>query len=506
MAGLITILATVAFLGVVYPAAAQDGVRDLVVKIHTTRRSPDLLKPWTKLTPSQVSGSGVVIEGKRILTNAHVVQYASTIYVQPNQSSDRLTARVAAIAPTVDLALLSLEDESFFDHRGSLPFAGELPRVKDSVSVYGYPRGGAELSVTEGIVSRIEFADYYYFGAGLRIQVDAPLNPGNSGGPAVSGGKLVGLVFSGIPNAQNIGYLIPVEEVRSFLDDVADGRYDGKPQIHDQLQTVENDALRSRLGLPKGIGGLMVMEPNKNGGDYPLQEWDVITHIGDQKIDSEGKVAVRYDLRLSARYLVQKHAKNGIVDVMIYRDGQPKQIQLPVQSRRDLVLPYLQNQDPRYFIYGPLVFSQATQDYLDRLGNQWESSLAKRGSLLMLRRYDKPSFDGEELVVVSAPMFPHRITKGYDDPNAAVVTEVNDVPVKSLRHLVEVLRAAKESQVVFKFGRSSRRTQETLVFDRAEMMKATEEVLNDNGIRYQYSDDIRPIWESGPSEKLATGR
>jgi hypothetical protein len=123
----------------------------------------------------------------------------------------------------------------------------------------------------------------------------------------------------------------------------------------------------------------------------------------------------------------------------------------------------------------------------------------------MLRRYDKPSFDGEELVVVSAPMFPHRITKGYDDPNASVLTEVNGVRVKSLRHLVEILRDAKESQVVFKFGRSRRRGQETMVFNRKEIVNATEEILNDNGIRYPYSEDIRPIWENGHDGKVAIG-
>src|SRR5206468_2368400 len=92
-------------------------------------------------------------------------------------------------------------DESFFEKRGALPFAEALPRVKDNINVYGYPTGGSELSVTQGIVSRIEYTDYYYQTSGLRIQVDAALNFGNSGGPAVSDGKLVGLVFSLIQNA-----------------------------------------------------------------------------------------------------------------------------------------------------------------------------------------------------------------------------------------------------------------------------------------------------------------
>jgi S1-C subfamily serine protease len=141
---------------------AQDGIRDLVVKIHAVHHSPDLLRPWTKNYPQQVKGSGVVIEGKRILTNAHVVRYARQIYVQPNQSADYIPARVEAITPSMDLATLKLDDDSFFEGRGALSFAQDLPRVKDSVSVYGYPTGGTELSVTQGIVSRIEFTDYYY--------------------------------------------------------------------------------------------------------------------------------------------------------------------------------------------------------------------------------------------------------------------------------------------------------------------------------------------------------
>ncbi len=475
---------------------AEDAVRDLVVKIHAVHHTPDVLRPWTKNSPQQVKGSGVIIAGKRILTNAHVVRYASQIYVQPSQSADYLSAQVEAMTPSMDLAILKLDEESFFDKRRSLPLAEDMPRVKDSVSVYGYPTGGTELSVTQGIVSRIEFTDYYYQTSGLRIQVDAALNFGNSGGPAVSNGKLVGLVFSLIQNAQNIGYLIPVEEIQLFLNDIADGVYDGKPQMLDLVQTVENDALRKKLALPKGLTGVMVAEPYRDDPDYPLKEWDVVTHIGGTPIDSDGKVAVRYDLRLSASYLVQKFAKNGRLPLSIFRAGRQMQIDLPVATNRDLVIPYLMNANPRYLIVGPLLFSQATQDYLERLGNQRTSSLGRRSSPLVTRRNDKPSFEGEELVVVASPMFPHRITKGYDDPNRAVLSEVNGTQVKNLRHLVEIIRDSRTPQMTFKFASAGVFTHETMVFDRSELLEATGVILEENGIRYPYSADLRAVWET----------
>lgn len=489
-----------------YAAAvnAQDQIRDLVVKIHATQHAPDLLRPWTKNSPQHVKGSGVVIDGKRILTNAHVVKYANQIYVQANQSAGLIPARVEALTPAMDLAVLKLDDESFFDDRGTLPFADELPRVKDNINVYGYPTGGAELSVTQGIVSRIEYTDYYYQATGLRIQVDAALNFGNSGGPAVSDGKLVGLVFSLIQNSQNIGYLIPVEEIKLFLNDIADGVYDGKPQTHDLIQTVENPALRKRLGLPRGINGIMVAQPYRKDANYPLKEWDVITHIDGTPIDSDGKVAIRYDLRLSASYLVQKYTKEGVLPITVYRAGKSLSIKLPASPKRDLVIPYLLDSQPRYFIFGPFVFAQTTQDYIERLGNQRSRGIGRQPSPLFTRRYDRPAFENEELVAVVSPLFPHRITRGYDDPNRSVLSEVNGVPVKNLRNLVEILRDNRDEQISFKFAAAGVLTHETMVFNRRELMEATDKILEENGIRFPYSADLRPVWEaSTTTEKQA---
>src|SRR4029453_1099267 len=198
-------------------ATPSKAVENSVVKIFATLRLPDPSKPWTKKEPNEVTASGAVISGKRILTNAHVVQYASEVQVQANQAGDKLAATVKAVAPGMDLAILELEDQKFFDCHSPLPFTKYLPDSKEPVMVYGYPTGGASLSITKGIISRIEFTGYSLSALGLRIQIDAAINPGNSGGPAVVNDEIVGLAFSHLQSAQNIGYIIPVEEIELFL-------------------------------------------------------------------------------------------------------------------------------------------------------------------------------------------------------------------------------------------------------------------------------------------------
>src|ERR1700691_1835714 len=209
-------------LGSTAHAAEADqvpAIENSVVKVFATIRYPDPFKPWTKQAPSEVSGSGVVIEGRRILTNAHVVLYATQVQIQANAAGDKLPATVIAVAPGIDLAVLQLDDPSFFDTHPPLARAGKLPHIEDSVLAYGFPTGGNSMSITKGIVSRIEFSAYNFPVSGLRIQIDAAINPGNSGGPAIAGGNMIGLAYSYLSDAQNIGYIIPNEEVELFLQD-----------------------------------------------------------------------------------------------------------------------------------------------------------------------------------------------------------------------------------------------------------------------------------------------
>src|SRR5262245_12086540 len=90
-----------------------------------------------------------------------------------------------------------------------------------------------------------------------------------------------------------------------------------------------------------------------------------------------------------------------------------------------------------------------------------------------------PSSRGEELVVVTRPMFDHKIAKGYDDPVGRVLKEVNGVRIKNLVHLVETIRDSKDSFLKFRFADEG---SDVLVFDRKEMDRVTEEIMEDNGI------------------------
>jgi S1-C subfamily serine protease len=143
-------------LGSAPPTSAAEP-DDSVVRVFATVRYPSVLKPWTNGNPMAVFGSGTIIEGKRILTNAHLVLYATEVQIQPHRGGDKIEAKVEMVAPDIDLAVLSIKQPKFFDTYPALARAEKLPKVQDTVAVQGYPVGGNDQAVTKGVVSRIEF-------------------------------------------------------------------------------------------------------------------------------------------------------------------------------------------------------------------------------------------------------------------------------------------------------------------------------------------------------------
>ena len=155
-----------------------DHIEDSVIKIYTTQAAPDYFTPWRLLTPRQTSGSGAVISRNRILTNAHVVANASYVQAQKHNDPQRYQARVEFVSHEADLAIITVDEPGFFSDLQALTI-GDLPEPLQEVSVYGYPIGGKTLSITKGILSRVEQQVYAHAGAYLLAgQIDAAINPG----------------------------------------------------------------------------------------------------------------------------------------------------------------------------------------------------------------------------------------------------------------------------------------------------------------------------------------
>jgi S1-C subfamily serine protease len=221
-----------------------------VVRVFATTQDPDHDSPWQTRSPSSSTGSGVVIAGGAILTGAHVVANATFLQVQKPSHPDKAIARVRAVCHDADLALLEVVEPADFLADVTPAELGEMPRLRDEVAVVGYPVGGEEISITEGVVSRIEVQRYSHSQRNLlAVTVDAAINAGNSGGPVFGGGKVVGIAFQKLTGVDNIGEMVPPPVIRTFLDGVAAGKRPLVPAMGVITQNLENPLLRKQLGL-----------------------------------------------------------------------------------------------------------------------------------------------------------------------------------------------------------------------------------------------------------------
>src|SRR5947208_14753834 len=220
------------------------------------------------------------------MTNAHVVSNSRYLTVERDGDPNKYRATVQFVAHDCDLALITVSTPDFFKNMTSLKFGG-IPELESMVSAYGYPIGGERMSVTAGIVSRIDFQLYTHssIDSHLAIQISAQINPGNSGGPVMQNAKVVGVAFQGYSGdvAQGVAYMIPTPVIRRFLKDVEDGHYDRYVDLGITPIKLQNPAQRHFLGLKDDDRGVLVGTVIAAGpAANSLQAGDVLLAIDDQ--------------------------------------------------------------------------------------------------------------------------------------------------------------------------------------------------------------------------------
>jgi S1-C subfamily serine protease len=451
-----------------------------VIQIFTFSQQPVWDAPWRFEAVRRMGGSGFVIKGKRIMTNAHVVSWGREIVVRRYQDPRPYVAEVEYVGHDCDLAVLSVKDARFFDKLEPLDI-GELPKVRSGVVTYGYPAGGEEISYTRGVVSRIELETYAHISNRrlLTCQTDAAINPGNSGGPVIQDDKVVGVAFQGMAGLENSGFFIPTPVIEHFLKDIEDKSYDGFPFAGLRLMALQNPAYRSLLKLPDDDAGARV----DNILPLPATEKalkfdDVILRIGDFPVASDGTILYRGN-RVSSALAFQWAQAGEAVPLKVWRDGKAMDISLPVGPYTgDRAAGYQYDTLPRYLVYGGLVFTPLSLDYLRTLGRGApESTAAESYYELFYRKFEDPNSARREPIVL-ASILPDAVNANLRIRGRVLLDKINGVRINQLEDVAQALESSTNHYDFLEFLPHA--SFETL--DHAEVAQANARILKSYGI------------------------
>lgn len=465
----------------------QELAKDTVVQVFSHIAEFDFKQPYK--TPKQYSatGSGFFINSNGdIITNFHVVDQAKAIWIQiPSLGKRIVDVEVVGVAPERDLALLKLKPESkvIVEHElKKIPYLAlgnsDSLRRSDEVMALGYPLGQQSLKSTTGVISGME---------GNMIQMSAPINPGNSGGPLLNvNGEVVGINTAGIMAAQNVGYIIPINELKVVLTDLYKVKLLRKPFLGIWF-TNATESLTEYLGNPIP-GGCYVTEVVSNStlAKAGVKQGDMIYEINGNKIDVYGDMTVAWsEDKLSLIDYVSRLSVGQEVNLLIYRNGVKKnlsvkfsQSSLPSVHR---VYPGFENID--YEVFAGMVLMELTMNHIQLLAKDAPGLL----------RYTEVKNQSEKTLIVTHIFPTAEIYRTRTMLAGATLNEVNGIKVETLKDFRRAIGKTEGNMfTILASDQVSRASDNVFIVLPFEKVVKDEAILA-NDYRYDISKDVEHV-------------
>lgn len=352
-------------------------IEQSVVHIYSYIARFNWNEPYKVREQVQQLGTGFFIhEDGYLLTNAHVVNEARTVEVRmPALGRHALHADVIGFCPEFDVALLKIRPIDILFIKQQLGGIRAIPlgdsdaiRRTEPILVLGYPLGQFNLKGSTGIVSGIEPV----LGTSL-IQITAPINLGNSGGPLINEyGKVVGVAIAVAAEAPNIGYAIPINDIKIILSELFTPGLIRRPALGILFSyTSDSEAKFLNNPLPAGLYVNRVCA-NTIAEKMGIQEADMIYQVNGCEVNSYGQVLVPWSTeKVAFRDLLARIPQGSDLEIKLYRSGKP----LVVKGSFDVAPDYpIRNMYPDYEpidyeIIAGLVIMQLTDNHLHLFGH-----------------------------------------------------------------------------------------------------------------------------------------
>lgn len=442
---------------------------------------PDYEAIWRQNSIRLVSGSGfgVSIKSKNyIITNAHVIDHSNFLECIKYNSDKKFQVRVRDVAQSIDLAILEVLDPDYEEFWSGVTIS-EIAKPcgrGETVFVVGFPLGGFNPSVTQGIVSRISTVMYSQVVPNLAIQVDSAINPGNSGGPVFdNSGKIVGVAFSHTNQAQNMCYIIPAFILQHYMAAIVKfGKYPGICELGIRTSGLENPILARYYGAKKP--GILIISVDEYGPSRDqLKPEDIIHEIDNTQINNDKSIylenyeIVRTPSKNTEKFpywhiLRLKHIGEH-VKMLITRGS--KQITIDYEIRPDVrpLIPVMSKDiSNEYYIYAGIVFCCVNRAML-RAASQGTQS---EKNIYAKYLYERP--DSIEQVVIVSDILTSAITTGYSVPEGRLVS-INSKPIKNISDVYEICETGRSGFIKFEFEYG-----EIIILDSVEALQISEEI------------------------------
>lgn len=415
----------------------QDKVSDTVVQLFSHVLQKDLLRPYAPPAQGTATGSAFFINDQGYLvTNAHVVNEAAAIWMQISSLGKRIfDVEIVGMSPDRDLALLKVSDEGLDIIRqelGGVPYLplgdSDLVRRSDDILALGYPLGQQSLKSTTGVVSGRE--------EGL-IQISAPINPGNSGGPALNTrGEVIGVNSSGVVEAQNVGYAIPINDLKVILGDLQKVKLLRRPFLG-VLFNNANEALTEYLGNP-APGGCYVVEV-VNGSPLDrvgVKTGDMIYEINGHTVDMFGEMKLPFsEDKMSIINYVSRLRLGEQLCLTVYRSGMRKEFKLAfdLSEKASIHEVYPGFEELDWEVFAGMVVMPLMLNHIPILAKHAPG----------LTKYLETRYQSDPTLIITH-IFPNsQLYRSRSLPMGSTINEVNGIPVHTLE---EFRHAVKQSQ------------------------------------------------------------
>ncbi|KAJ4729166.1 Protease Do-like 9 [Melia azedarach] len=462
---------------------------DSVVKVFCVHTEPNFSLPWQRKRQYSSSSSGFIVGGRRVLTNAHSVEHHTQVKLKKRGSDTKYLATVLAIGTECDIAMLTVNDDEFWEGVSPVEF-GDLPALQDAVAVVGYPIGGDTISVTSGVVSRMEILSYVHGSTELLgLQIDAAINSGNSGGPAFNDkGKCVGIAFQSLKHddVENIGYVIPTPVILHFIEDYEkNGAYTGFPILGVEWQKMENPDLCMSMGMRPDQKGVRIrrIEPTAPESQV-LKPSDIILSFDGIDIANDGTVPFRHGERIGFSYLVSQKYTGDSAVIKVLRNSEIHEFKIKLSTHKRLIPAHINGRPPSYYIIAGFVFTAVTVPYLrSEYGKDYEFDAPVK--LLDKHLHAMAQSVDEQIVVVSQVLVAD-INIGYEEIVNTQVLSLNGKPVWNLKSLADMVESCEDEflQFVLEY-------QQIVVLQTNTAKEATSDILATHCIPSAMSDDLK---------------